>query len=73
MVLYQYSAALGCVIPPFLSQINSASISFAYLWFQDTQNIFVLPEKNVVNLPQDPPWSKNVDFQVAPITLLLVF
>ena len=29
---------LGCVIPPFLSQIISASISFAYLQFQDTQN-----------------------------------
>ena len=32
--------SLGCIIPPFLSQINSASNSFGDLWFQHTQHIF---------------------------------
>ena len=63
---------LGCVIPPFLSQIISASISFVHLQFQDTQNIIIFSEKDILDLPQDPHKSKKVDFQVAPITLLMV-
>ena len=45
---------VGCVIPRFLSQINSASISFGELWFQDTQNIFVFPEQIFLRSPKDP-------------------
>ena len=63
---------LGCVIPRFLSQINSASVSFGHLWFQDTQNINFFPEIFFLRSPQDPPKSEKVDFQVAPITLLMV-
>ena len=63
---------LGCVIPPFLSQINSASVSFGHLYFQNTQNIFFVPDFFSLRSPQDPPKSKKVDFQVAPITLLMV-
>ena len=65
-------ACLGCVIPRFLSQINSASVSFGHLWFKDTQNIICFPENFFLGSPQDPPKSEKVDFQVAPITLLMV-
>ena len=46
---------LGCVIPPFLSQIISASISFGDLSFQDTQNIILFPEFFFPKVPSRPP------------------
>ena len=45
---------------PFLSQIISASILFAHLYFEDTQNLVFFPEKNVL----DPPTSKRVNFKL---------
>ena len=63
---------LGCLIPPLLFQTYFASILFGHLWFQDIQNIIFFAEKYFLRSPQDPPKSEKVDFQVAPITLLMV-
>ena len=63
---------LGCLIPPLLFQTYFASILFGHLWFQDIQNIIFFAEKYFLRSPQDPPKSEKVNFQVAPITLLMV-
>ena len=48
--LSDHYGVLGCIIPPFLSQINSASVSFGHLQFQDNQNIFIFLKKTPLSL-----------------------
>ena len=44
--------ALGCVIPPFLFQTYSASISFGYLAHKDFKNIRIFAVRHVLRSPQ---------------------
>ena len=45
---------VGCVIPPFLFQTYSASISFGYLAHKDFRNIRIFAVRHVLRSPQSP-------------------